>query len=138
MLPVFFDSCRICLSVIRLASREFLFVSVYGFTNTHTAHKKSTMSILLYALQVAGETGLPCIIAGDMNCSVLQQDGWKIFHDSGFVEAHDLSLGGLVSRFHPPVEVLLRLIPFFYHLTFSPCWLTHGLIKIIFSIHMIH
>ena len=89
MLPVFFDSCRICMCVSRLASREFLFVSVYGFTNTHTAHKKSTMSILLYALQVAGESGLPCIIAGDMNCSVLQQDGWKVFHDSGYVEAHD-------------------------------------------------
>ena len=89
MLPVFWDSCRINSCVIRVASREFLIVSIYGFTNSHPAHKKSTMSLLLYALQMAFDSGLPCLIAGDMNCDVRQNDGWKVLRDAGYVEAHE-------------------------------------------------
>ena len=89
MLPVFYDSCRINSRVIRIDSREFLFVSIYGFTNSHFANKKSTMSLVLYALQMACESGLPCVIAGDMNCDITKLDGWSVLVDAGFVEAHD-------------------------------------------------
>ena len=89
MLPVFHDSCRINSCVIRIDFREFLFVSIYGFTNSHFANKKSTMSLVLYALQMACESGLPCVIAGDMNCDITKLDGWSVLVDAGFVEAHD-------------------------------------------------
>ena len=84
--PVLLETCRFSSCVIQLKDFEFLAISVYGFPSSTLAIKKQNDLPLGLAYQVAIESGLPFIIAGDFNTKV---DDLPIFSEisaAGHVE----------------------------------------------------
>ena len=84
--PVLTETCRFSCAVIQLLNLEFLAISVYGFPSSTLAVKRQNDLLVSLAYQVAVESGLPFIIAGDFNTPVHELPIFSHIAESGHVE----------------------------------------------------
>ena len=84
--PVLTETCRFSCAVIQLLNLEFLAISVYGFPSSTLAVKRQNDLLVSLAYQVAVESGLPFIIAGDFNTPVHELPIFSHVAESGHVE----------------------------------------------------
>ena len=84
--PVLTETCRFSCAVIQLQNLEFLAITVYGFPSSTLAVKRQNDLLVGLAYQVAVESGLPFIIAGDFNTPVHELPIYAHIAEAGHVE----------------------------------------------------
>lgn len=91
------QSCRISSAVVRIRSFEILVVALYGFPDRNAQAMRLNDILLAHAYEVATKTGLPFIIAGDINTDVHQLPCFQNFLSLGCVEifAHSRNAWGV-------------------------------------------
>ena len=84
--PALVETCRFSCAVVQLENFEFLAISIYGFPSSTLAVKRQNDLLVSLAYQVAAESGLPFVIAGDFNTPVHELPIFSVISESGHVE----------------------------------------------------
>ena len=84
--PALVETCRFACAVIQLEKFEFLAVSIYGFPTSTVAIKRQNDLLVSLAYQVACESGLPFMIAGDFNTPVHELPIFSVISEAGHCE----------------------------------------------------
>ena len=83
---VLFRTCRFSCCVVQMRNIEILVISIYGFPFSTVAVRKQNDLLVSLSYQIACESGLPFLIAGDFNTQVEELPIFSEMQNQGHVE----------------------------------------------------